>query len=177
VDQNAALARLIALCPPDALPCLDTSDLELILDAARRPDYAGNPPTNVDTTGDWTASSATLAGTVVQQPATKRWWRAVNSGTTGAAAPEWPNLAGTVRTGQLLTDGTVTWEDHGAEWRPTWNVNAGLAFGWRLKANRAAALYDATDGDQNLRRAQVAAQCEQRAQRYERLARRSSEVA
>lgn len=177
MDSQTAATRIRALCPLDDVPCLTSTDLELMVAAAARPDTAGNPPTNVTTTADRAGSTNVTAGTVVQQPGTARWWRARNSGTTSSAVPTWPNLAGSIRDDTVtVIDGTVTWEDHGGEWHPTHHLNAGLAFGWRLKANRAASMYDVTDGDLSRRRGQVAAHCEKRAQHYEQLVRRTSQV-
>jgi len=164
VNRFEALTQLQKMCAYDSHPTLDDEDLSLCLDAAKRPDSAGNSPANDAEAGSWVASTDYLAGAVIL--VSGRYWRATLTGTTGSAAPSWPDLAGYARTTWSVIDGDMTWVDNGAEWAPTWSLNAAAAAAWDRKAAKAAGDYDfGTDG-QTFSRSQVVDTCMKMARRY-----------
>lgn len=174
MDLTTALRRIERMVAFDADPTLSSDELHELLDGARRPDRAGNLPTNAATTADWTAGTAYTPGTVVQQPSASRWWRCIVGGTSGATSPTWPSLGGLAATARRVTDGDVVWEDVGSEWAPTYDLNAAAAEGWRWKAAKASGRFGFQTDGQSFERQQVAARCLEMAATYERRAPGSS---
>lgn len=172
MDESAARDRLHQLVARDQDPVLTVDEVDLLLEDARRPDRAGNLPSNV--TGDvsaWASSTAYLAGQVVKTTQTpRRYWRAQNSGVSAATTPSWPDYAGVIRTGNTLTEGSVRWEDIGADWAPTFDIDAAAAAGWRVKASKAAGRFDFTEDGQSFSRSQVVAHCNAMAASFEKRA-------
>jgi hypothetical protein len=169
VDESAARARLEALVAVDSDPALTTDEFDLLVGDAKRADAAGNLPSNVDTAPVWQANTPYQHGDVVTaSPATGRWWRCIVPGTTGSTQPAWPDQHGRPPGLTEVVDGSVTWLDAGAEWKPTWDLNAAAARGWELKAGKAAGRFDfGTDG-QTFQRSQIIAQCNRMAGIYRR---------
>lgn len=157
--MNEATARVLleAMVAANDDPRLDERELDLIVNASKRPDPAGNLPTNTASASPWAASTAFAAGTVIA--AGGRWWRALNSGVTATTAPDWPDLEGFVATRSTVDDGDVTWLDVGDTWAPTWNLDAGAAMGWRLKAGKAANRMSFTADGATYNRREVIANC------------------
>ncbi len=61
-------------------------------------------------------------------------------------------------TGRLTTD---------ANWVPSWDIAAGVAFGWDLKAGNAAGEFDfAPESGQSFKRSQITEQCEKMARMW-----------
>ena len=182
MDEATARARLERLCAADQDPALTVSDIGDILSMARRPDLAGNIPTNDADASTWAAATLITAGTVIRvdsDPA--RYWRALNTGVTSATEPTWASLAGYLVGGSspgyeqnrqpaTTVDGSVTWADAGGDWAPTWDMDAAAAEGWRTKAARAAGRFDFGEDGQQFSRSQVAAHCTAMAERYEKRA-------
>lgn len=167
MDEATARRRIEQLTQADQDPTLSNDEVDTLLEDARRPDIAGNSPQNVTTVAEWAASTAILAGTVVVTTA-GRYWRCRVPGTTGATEPTWPDLDGYAVSHSPLTDGTVTWEDFGTTWAPTFDLSAAAAQGWRMKAGKAAGRFDFAEDGQQFSRSQVVAHCTAMAERYER---------
>lgn len=161
-----AVNTLRDLCAANEEPTLGDDELQRILARARRPDAAGSSPANVTTTADWSANTVVTVGTVVQQPGTRRWWVAENSGTTAASAPAWPTFTTQDASDVYVVDGTVVWEDNGPEWHPTYDLNTAAAEAWAMKAGRVANRFSFTTDGQNFQRQQVAARCLEMAAYY-----------
>lgn len=164
MDEATARAQLEQMLQVDIEPLLDVSDIDLLLALARRPDLAGNSPTNTAAADTWAAASTFLAGAVIKVGT--RYWRAVNAGVTGAAAPAWPDLSDHPVTEHRIIDGDVTWIDNGATWAPTWDLRAAAREGWRRKAAKASSMYDFTTDGQTFRRSMTFAQCMQMADQF-----------
>lgn len=133
MNEAAARDELAVMTAADQDPTLDRRELDQCLSRARRPDRAGNLPTNVATAPTWTAATAYAAGDVIKGG--NRWWICLSSGTSSAVAPGWPTtLTGPRHYAYRIVDNTVVWGDAGGEWAPTYLLEAGAAHGWRLKA-------------------------------------------
>lgn len=158
MDEATARQRLESLVQADQDPTLSTPEVDALMEDARRPDLAGNPPSNVeDSTSAWSASATVLAGTVVRTA--DRYLRCVVPGTTGTTQPV-VVLAGFPRDpGLTVADGTVVWEDFGTTWAPTFDLDAAAARGWRLKAGKAAGRFDFAEDGQQFTRSQIMAHC------------------
>jgi len=169
VDDATARLRLAAMVAADSDPTLNDDEFDLLVVDAKRSDAAGNLPANVDSAPVWQASTTYQHGDVVTaSPAAGRWWRCIVPGTSSASQPVWPDQAGQPPGVTEVLDGTVTWLDAGAEWKPTWDLNAAAAKGWELKAGKAAGRFDfGTDG-QTFQRSQVVAHCNRMAGIYRR---------
>ena len=166
MDEATARQRLEQLVQADQDPVLGMDEIDALMDLARRPDIAGNPPSNVDTSAsEWTASTRVLAGQVVYIT-NGRFLRCIVPGTTGTVEPVW-GLTTLPRTGQELIDGTVTWEDFGTEWAPTFDLDAAAARGWRMKAGKAAGRFDFSEDGQQFSRSQVISHCTAMAATFE----------
>lgn len=149
MDQATAATRLRSMVSWQDDPALTAGELEQLLDLAKRPDRAGNLPTNLSTSAStWTAATMYQAGTVIKTGTTLlRYWMVLIPGLSGTATPSWPDLAGIPKSDTLVADNSVTWRDVGMEWAPTWDLNAAAAEGWRWKAAKVAGRHDfATDG-------------------------------
>lgn len=166
MDEATARQRLESLVQADQDPTLTTDEVDALMEDARRPDLAGNPPANVEAdTSAWAPSTVVLAGTVVRT--TDRYLRSVVPGTTGTTEPV-VLLAGYPRDpGRTVLDGTVRWEDFGTEWSPTFDLDAAAARGWRLKAGKAAGRFDFAEDGQQFTRSQIMAHCSAMAATFE----------
>lgn len=174
MDIAEAINQLRSMCAADSHPVLDDSAILLALDAARRPDQAGNSPANTDQASAHAVATEFAAGAVIKVGT--RWWRAVVTATTGATAPSWPDLDGYPARGSRVVDGDMTWIDNGAEWAPTWSLRTAAAEVWARKAAVAAGDYDfGTDG-QTFSRGQVIDHCLRMERRYRAGSSRSIEV-
>ena len=168
MNFDTTRARLERLVAADTDPALTVDELDDLMAVARRVDTAGNHPANTSTTPLWAASTSVTAGTVVRVASTPaRYWRARQSGVTAATAPVWPDLSRRTVTGVEVWDGSVVWSDNGAEWSPTWNLEAAAADGWRTKAAKAAGRFDFGEDGQQFSRSQVVAHCTAMAKRFE----------
>ena len=169
MDEVSALTRLKRMVAFSEDPALDASALADLMLMAKRPDSNGNLPTNVSTAPTWVASTAYAPGDVVQpSPVDGRWWRCAIGGTSDITQPDWPDLRGEERTGRTVGDGFVTWEDAGAAWAPTWDLDAAAVEGWEQKAAIASGRYQFTTDGQTFLRQQVVANCHAQADRYRR---------
>lgn len=169
MDETEARERLESMVSVSSEPALTVGEVDDLLAKARRVDPVGNPPSNVDTAPVWVASTGYVYGDVVTaDPAAGRWWRAIVGGTSGATQPSWPDLTSSSAPGGQIDDGTVIWEDIGAEWAPTWDLDAAAAMGWELKAGKAAGRFDFTTDGQTFRRGQIIDHCQKMAATYRR---------
>lgn len=129
-DREEALAQLQLVCEPNDLPTLTPEELEKILDIHLR-------------AVSWSANTIFRVGSRKVYPITRNGlkYRVVISGTTGAAEPTWS----TVTEGQTVS-GTVTFEEDGFEFSNTYDINAVIKAGCRLKASKAARFPSTTGG-------------------------------
>lgn len=169
MDEAAAQARIESMVDSAVDPVLTSDEIASLVDVSRRPDQAGNPATNLATVVVWAAATAYAYGDVVTpDPADGRYWMCTNAATSGATQPSWPDQVGSAPGGTTVYDGDLVWLDVGTTWQPTWDLNAGAAEGWRLKAGKVAGRYDfGTDG-QMFKRGQMLAHCNQMERRYRR---------
>lgn len=158
MDEATARQRLMQLTQADQDPTLIAGEIDALIEGARLPDLAGNPPSNVDSVDAWSASAVVLAGTVVRT-SSGRFLRCTVPGTTGSTEPSVLMLAGYNRAGHTFYDGTVTWEDFGTTWAPTYDLDAAAARGWRMKAGKAAGRFDFAEDGQQFTRSQIMAHC------------------
>lgn len=166
MDEARARVYLEALCAANDDPRLEERELVLVVAAAKRPDRAGNLPTNVAGAASWAAAHAYLAGDTIY--AGGRWWIALDSGTSSSSTPSWPDLDGRPASDAQVADGDLVWADLGEAWAPTWNLDAGAALGWRLKAGKVANRFSFTADGQTFNRREMFAHCMQMAKVYER---------
>jgi len=143
--KEAALAQLRMLVQPDDTPLLDDVELNSILDSVQRASF-------------WALSTAFTFGAVVL-PVTKNGhrYRVVSAGTTAATEPTWPT-----RDGAVITDGTVTWQEAGADFDNVFDVRAAAEQAWTLKQSKVAQLFDV--GSDKL--SQITEQCKQMAEAF-----------
>ena len=143
--KEAALAELKRLAQPDSTPALDDVELNAILDEVQRASF-------------WALTTAFTFGAVVL-PATKNGHRysCSQGGTTAATEPIWPK-----RDGASITDGTVIWQEAGADFDNVFDIRAAAHEAWLMKYAKAVELFDG--GDQKL--SQIAERCEQMADKF-----------
>lgn len=166
MDEATARQRLELLTQADQDPALILEEINALLEDSRRPDLAGNPPSNVTSADEWASATVVLAGTVVRT-SSGRFLRCVIPGTTGTTEPSVLMLAGYTRAGHTFYDGTVTWEDFGTTWAPTYDLDAAAARGWRMKAGKAAGRFDFAEDGQQFTRSQIVAHCHAMAEAFE----------
>lgn len=164
MDYAAARAELELLVQADAEPTLSGADVDVLLDLARRPDSAGNPPANVTTAAAWASAHAYQVGDVIY--AASRWWRCAIAGTSDTTVPSWPDLGGSAVTAARVVDGDVVWSDNGGEWNPTWDLRAAARHGWLVKAGKVAGNFGFVTDQQTFNRDQVHAHCLAMAREY-----------
>lgn len=123
--KEAALKDLRSYAQPDTEPKLSDPELNAILNRVQRASF-------------WEASKAFVFGTVVL-PATKNGhrYRCIEAGTTGTTEPAWPK-----RDGAVITDGTVRWEEAGADYENVFDVREAAQQAWTMKADKASILID-----------------------------------
>jgi hypothetical protein len=157
--EQAIRDRLGRLCPLDADPALGPDAMDEMVTVARRADADGNAP---DTYPPWQPGAAyALTDIIVPTVRNRRAYRPTQEGTSGTVEPVWP-VSGTV------TDGGVIWAVAGsAAWTPTWDLSAGAARGWRMKAAVAVGRYDFSTGTDRHAANQVYDHCIAMARLYE----------
>lgn len=123
--KEAALAEIQRLVQPDTQPKLTSVDLNAILDSVQRASF-------------WAATTVFEFGAVAL-PATKNGhrFRCTQRGTTAAAEPTWPT-----RNGAVIDDGTVKWEEAGADFDNVFDIRAAAQKAWLMKEAKASELYD-----------------------------------
>ncbi len=169
MDEVTAQARLERMVAASTDPVLDAAAIADLLLLARRVDASRNDPRNLTTAAARAASTRYEPGTLVRQEAgSERWWICLIAGTTGTGAPSWPTLTGVARYGVTVVDGTVTWQDAGSRWAPTWDLNAAAAAGWEQKAALVSGRFNFAADQQRFDRSQVHAMCLEQADRYRR---------
>lgn len=167
MNAASAAARLARFVAAEEDPVLSSAALADLLTLAQRPDENGNLPTNVASAPVWVTATTYAPGDVVQpSPADGRWWRCAIGGTSASTQPTWPDNEGDLRTGDLVVDGTVTWEDAGAAWAGTYDLAAAAAEGWEQKASLAAPRFQFTTDGQMFFRQQIHAHCKAQARAY-----------
>lgn len=166
-----ALDRIVSLVSATSDPALSVDELIQLLLDARRPDVAGNLPTNVATAPTWQAGTYySVFDVVTASPAADRWWICTTPGTSDATQPDWPDLAGLPPDSRrTIVDGDdVRWTDAGTLWRPTYAIYAAAVQGWEMKAAKVADQFDfGTDG-QTFRRGQLIAHANRMQRQYRR---------
>lgn len=143
--KEMALAQLKRLVQPDSTPALDDVELNAILDSVQRASF-------------WALSTAFTFGAVAL-PATKNGhrYRCTEAGSTATTEPTWPT-----RDGATISDGTVRWEEAGADFDNVFDVRAAAHEAWLLKAAKASELFDG--GDQKL--SQIGERCGEMAEKF-----------
>lgn len=143
--KEAALAQLKRLVQPDVTPALDDTELNAILDSVQRASF-------------WILSTAFIFGAVAL-PATKNGhrYRCIEAGTTGTTEPDWPP-----RDGAKITDGTVTWEEAGADFENVFDVRAAAHQAWLMKEAKAVELFDGPAD----KLSQIAERCREMADKF-----------
>lgn len=169
MDAVAAQARLERMTASAVDPVLDAPALADLMLIAKRPDRTGNDPRNDVAATAWASATLYAPGDLRRQAAgVERWWICLIAGTTASTAPSWPTLTGYARSDTTVTDGTVTWQDAGSRWAPTWNLNAAAGAGWEMKAALVSGRFNFAADQQRFDRSQVHAMCLEQADRYRR---------
>lgn len=94
-----------------------------------------------------------------------RMYRCIVGGTSASSVPTWPSLR-SAYLGQIITDGTVTWEDAGHAPKERYDLNAAIRACWMLKASKAASWVDVNNEDTDYKRSQIIKHCHVMANRY-----------
>jgi hypothetical protein len=143
--KEAAKAALRHYAQPDTEPKLDDPELNAILNRVQRASF-------------WEPSKAFVYGAVIL-PVTKNGhrYRVLEGGTTGTTEPTWPK-----RNGAAITDGTVRWEEAGADFDNVFDVRAAAHEAWMMKAAKASVLIDR---DRQMY-SQITEHCRQMAERF-----------
>lgn len=144
--KELALAAVRMFVAPDDTPTLDDVELNSILDSVQRASF-------------WVLSTAFSVGDVIL-PATKNGhrYRCAQAGTTAATEPTWPT-----RDAATITDGTVIWEEAGADYENVFDIRAAASQAWTLKQAKASQLFDMPG--QSL--SQITDHCKQMAEAFE----------
>lgn len=123
--KDAALAELKRLCQPDTQPKLTDPELDAILNTTLRATF-------------WTALATYTYGAVVL-PITRNGhrFRATTGGAVAASEPVWPT-----RNGASIADGTVIWEEAGADFNNVYDIRQAAQKAWLMKASKATELFD-----------------------------------
>jgi hypothetical protein len=132
-DRELAMAELRSLVQPDSSPCLTPDELEDVLDRFCRATI-------------WESGKAFDVGEVVL-PTVRNGhrYRVVKAGTTAASEPSWP-VNNPWYLGQTITrqvnDGTVTFEDDGADYNNVYDVRGAAYACWNIKTAKAVTLFN-----------------------------------
>lgn len=159
-----AVRYLKLMCAADEEPALSDSNISDLLALAACPDGGCGSPRNVSAVGAWQTSHTYAPGDLVQ--ADGRFWRALVAGTSGTSMPAFPALLYSPTTTAQVVDNEVVWQDNGATWAPTYDLNKAAAEGWMIKAGKVAHKYDFSAGGQMFTRNQFQAHCLEMADRY-----------
>lgn len=169
MTENEARARLESMVQADTDPVLTVEEVNVMLSVAARPDPAGNTPQNVAAAPTWAASTGYVYGDVVTaDPAAGRYWMCVNASTSGTTQPSWPDQDGLQPHRATVYDDNLVWLDVGTTWTPTYDLNAGAAHGWGIKAGKAAPRFNFTTDGQTFNRREIYANCLSEERRYRR---------
>lgn len=167
MDATAARALLVSMIQSSVDPTLTADEIDSVVLFAKRADPAGNPTTNVVAgAAVWQSGHAYVVGDVIYEAG--RFWRATYAGTSGTTEPTWPDLTQWPLTDATVWDNDLIWADNGGEWAGTWHLDAGAAFGWRLKAGKVQPRFDFAADGQRFDRSQQFAHCMDMAKTYER---------
>ena len=162
VTEAEVRERLERLVAASTSPTLGAGEISALLRGAVRPDSAGRLYTD-DVA--WTANAALAVGDRVV-PASRTgsvFVVTASDGAAGATEPDWP------ATGSVTLDG-VTYElaaDAPAAWRPTYDLAAAVAEGWRMKAGLVSDRFRFADDGDTYDRDQIFAHCVRMAEHYE----------
>lgn len=131
-DRTAARAELVRLIQPDVAPCLTNTgsgnDIDAILDNNKR-------------ATTWTTGATVNVGDVLLPTVRNgRRYRATKAGVTGATEPSWPAWNSWYQNDPIarqVSDGTVTYQDDGADYRNIYDVRAACAEAAEVKMAKA----------------------------------------
>ena len=169
MDNATARTRIESMTDAASDPVLTSSELDDLVNIAKRVDAAGNPITNVATATPWSASTTFRVNEVVTpDPADGRYWMCTVPGLSAETQPEWPDRAGWISGMAIVVDNDVEWLDVGTTWTPTFDLNAAAAAGWALKAGKAAGRFSFTTDGQTFQRGQVISACHKMERMYRR---------
>jgi hypothetical protein len=164
MNEATALTRIQNMVAWDQEPVLTSDQVADLVVLGRRLDVNGR--WIEDDTG-WAASTAYSVGDrVAASPRNGHVYVVTVGGTSGSAAPAFPTSSGAT-----VTDGTVTWQEAGGSWEPTYDLNSAAAEGWRWKAAIVAGQFDysinAGPSQQSFQRSSKHAHCIAMAQAYQ----------
>ena len=122
--------------------------------------------------GVWEPSTFYTYGDEVQiYPRNGRRYMCVGSGTSGASAPEWPQVSGynwPGFPGSRIADGSggVSWEDVGCDYDNVFDVRAAAHEAWTIKTARASHLITTSAGNARVEASALQEQCRARAKEF-----------
>lgn len=123
--KEAALAELKRLAQPDTQPKLTDPELDAILDTVLRATV-------------WASATVyTWGDSVIPTTRNGHRFKATTGGTSGTTEPVWPT-----RNMSSLDDGTVTWQEAGADFKNLYDIRAAAHKAWLMKVAKATELFD-----------------------------------
>ena len=151
-SESVAMQELMRLTQYDTEPALsEGDDLAPILAAAK-------------ICSVWVASTAYSYGDVIVPTAVNqngRRYKCIRAGTSGSTEPFWnPYYGGRV------VDGSLVWEECGAQPKSLWDMNAAVYNGWLAKASKVAPDFDFSGAGESYKRSQVYEQCLKQAAKF-----------
>lgn len=148
IDEELAMTRLKAMVQDEVCPTLGATELQLLLDNARRA-YI------------WTASTVYKIGDVVIPTTNNRNGHRYQiiafdgDGVSSAATePSWSTSRDST-----ISDGNVTWQEVGME-VDLWDLQAAACAGWQMKLAKVSGNFKFASGDQSFDRQQVFDHCQ-----------------
>jgi hypothetical protein len=135
MNEASARTRIESMVAWDQEPVLTPDQVTELVVLARRADVNSRW---IEDDADWAATHAyALGDRVAGTPRNGHVYVVTAAGTSGASAPSFPTTSG-----GTVTDGTVTWQEAGGSWEPTYDLNSAAAEGWRWKAAIVAGQFD-----------------------------------
>lgn len=181
MDQSAALAQLGAQCAATVYPTLSRVDLVLLLNAVAK--FKLWMPNTTYAHGD--VVIPTVRNGHTYRAIVNQQYSATPAGVTDAVEPIWPlfsspdSRVGVTRpywsgydqqsgnySLSMVTDGTIVWQDAGADSAQQWDLRRATYNAWLQKAGLASADYAVGIDRDKYGRDQVIAHCMQMARSY-----------
>lgn len=165
MQQAEARTRLETMTQASSEPTLSSSEIDLLLDQARRADADGNAADR-----PWRASIYyPLDSYVIPTTAggNGHTYRTTTAGVAGTTEPSWVTTSGATVSGTAGGGTALVFTEAGVPaWVPTWDLNAAAAEGWRWKAAKVANQFQFSADGQSFQRQQVYDHCLTMVQEY-----------